>query len=78
MLTKSGISRQIFIKVPNIKLHENSSSGSRAHACGQTDANCEANRRFMRLSERAYVLLVLEGRPSSFLPATLLATEITI
>ena len=48
-----GGSRQIFIKVPNIKFHGNPSSGSHADICGQTDGHDEANRRFSRLWERA-------------------------
>ena len=31
----------MFIKVPNIKFHENSSSGSRAVACGRTDGGTD-------------------------------------
>jgi hypothetical protein len=31
------VSRQTFVKVPSIKFHENSSSGSRDDTCGQTD-----------------------------------------
>jgi len=37
ILTKSGIPRQIYIKVLNIKFYGNPSSGSRTHTCGQTD-----------------------------------------
>jgi hypothetical protein len=35
ILTKSGISQQIFIEDPNIKFHENSSSGGHADTCRQ-------------------------------------------
>jgi hypothetical protein len=35
--TKFGVSQQIFLKVPSIKLHENPSSGSRVDADGHTD-----------------------------------------
>jgi hypothetical protein len=35
--TKFGFSRQIFIKVPNVKFQGNLSSGNRADTCGQTD-----------------------------------------
>jgi hypothetical protein len=37
IVTKFGISRQIFMKIPNTKFHINPSSGSRADTCGQTD-----------------------------------------
>lgn len=36
LLTKFGVSWQIFVKVLNIKLHENLSTGSRADTCKQT------------------------------------------
>jgi hypothetical protein len=56
ILTKFGFSRQILIEVPNIKFHENSSSGSRADACGctngLTDGNVEAKRRYSKLIRR--------------------------
>ena len=45
-LTKYGISRQVFVKVPNIKFQENLSSGSHADTCGQTDGRPDANRRY--------------------------------
>jgi hypothetical protein len=35
-LNKFGVSRQIFIKVPNIKFHGHPSSASRADKRGQT------------------------------------------
>ena len=54
---KFGISRQIFIKVPNIRFHGNPPSGCRADTCGQKgkqmDGHDECNRRFSRLSKRA-------------------------
>ena len=34
---KLEFSRQIFEKYPNIKFHENPSSGSRVFPCGRTD-----------------------------------------
>ena len=37
ILTRSGVSEQIFVKVSNIKFHENLSSGSRTDTCGRTD-----------------------------------------
>ena len=57
ILTKFGLSRQIFVKVPNIKVHINPSSDSRADRCwqtdGQTDRHVESNRCFSLLSECA-------------------------
>ena len=48
--TKSVISRQTIVKVPDIKLHENYSSGNRAGVCWKTgrrtERQDEANRRF--------------------------------
>jgi hypothetical protein len=37
ILSKFVFSRQIFVKVPNIKFYENLFSRSRADTCGQTD-----------------------------------------
>ena len=37
MLTKFGISRQIFLKFVKVKFHENPSSRNRADICGETD-----------------------------------------
>jgi hypothetical protein len=37
MLTKFGISRQIFLKFLEVKFHENPSSRIRADICGETD-----------------------------------------
>jgi len=37
ILTKFGVSRQIFAEVSNTKFYENPSSGNRADTCGQTD-----------------------------------------
>jgi hypothetical protein len=34
---KLGDGRKIFLKVPNIKFHENRSFGSRVDICGRTD-----------------------------------------
>jgi hypothetical protein len=51
-LNKFGVSRQIFLKVLDIKFHGNLSSGSRADACGQTDRNEEADRHFSLLFRR--------------------------
>jgi len=48
------ISRQNFEKYPDIKFHENTSSGSRVVLCGQTDRHDEANSRFPKFCERAY------------------------
>jgi len=45
IVTKFGLSRQTFIKGPNIKFHGNPSSRCRADACRQT----EGNSRFSRL-----------------------------
>ena len=33
IVTKFGVPRQVFVKVPSIKFHGNPSSGSRANAC---------------------------------------------
>ena len=41
ILTKFGISQQIFIKAPNIKFHGKPSNGSRANTCGQTDGKVD-------------------------------------
>ena len=55
--TKFGVSQQIFVKVPSIKLHENPSSGSRVDICGrtyrQTDGYEEVNRRFPTIRENS-------------------------
>jgi hypothetical protein len=53
ILTKFGFSRQIFIRVSNIKFHENPPSGSRADICGRTAGHEECNRHFARVSGRA-------------------------
>jgi len=37
ILTKSGVCRQILVKVTNTKFHKNPSSESRADECGRTD-----------------------------------------
>lgn len=37
ILTKFGLSRRIFVKVPNVKFKENPSSGSLYTTSGQTD-----------------------------------------
>jgi len=52
-LMKLQIPRQIFEKSPNIKFHENPSSGSRVVPCGRTDRHDEANSRFPQFYERA-------------------------
>ena len=39
--TKFGESREIFIKVPNIKFHANPSRWSRADICGETDGQTD-------------------------------------
>ena len=36
-LTKFGVSEQIFVKIPNIKLHEKPYRGSGPDTCGQED-----------------------------------------
>ena len=36
-----GASRQIYMKIPNIKFHENPSNGSRADTCEKTEARRE-------------------------------------
>lgn len=54
ILTKAGVSRQIFIKLPNIKFRRSPSGGSRAVTRGQTDGHEEANSRFLRLCGRAW------------------------
>jgi len=48
---KVGFFPQIFEKSPDIKLHENPSSGSRVVPCGQTDRHTEANSRFPEFCE---------------------------
>ena len=53
IVTKSGISRQIFVKDHKIKFHTDSTSGNRADLSsrtdGRTDGYEEINRRFSRL-----------------------------
>jgi hypothetical protein len=39
ILTKLGISRQMFIKVPNIQFHGNRSSGNRADTYGRRNGS---------------------------------------
>ena len=50
ILTKSGVCRQILVKVTNTKFHKNPSSESCSDECGRTDGRTnrddEANRRF--------------------------------
>lgn len=58
ILTKLSFSRQIFVEVPNyIKSYVNPCGVRRADTCGwterQTNRHDEANRRFLRLCERA-------------------------
>jgi len=62
-LTKFGLSLQIFMKVPNIKLHGNPSCGRCADICGQTDGDGPhiCYRRFWRLCGHAY-------RGSNYIP----------
>ena len=43
VLTKFGISRQIFIKVRNINLHGNPSNGNSAATRGQTDSRIDSH-----------------------------------
>jgi len=45
---KLRFSRQIFEKYPNIKFHENPSTGSRVVPCGQTERHDEGNSRFSK------------------------------
>jgi hypothetical protein len=47
-------SRQAFIKVPNIKFHGGSSTGSRADIPGQTDGRDGSNRCFLQLRDIAF------------------------
>jgi hypothetical protein len=54
ILTEAGVSRQIFIKLPNIKFRSSPSGGSRAVTRGQTDGHEEATSRFLRLCGRAW------------------------
>ena len=51
IVTEFVFPRRIFMKVPNIKFHEDSFSGSRADTCGQRDGDDESD--FSRLCERA-------------------------
>jgi len=53
ILKKFGVFRQILIKVSNIKLQGNLSSGSQADTCRQTDRYEEAKRRCSRLYGKA-------------------------
>jgi len=41
ILSKNGFSKQIFVQVTSIKLNGNSSIGSRADTCGQTDGQTD-------------------------------------
>jgi hypothetical protein len=41
ILTKFGFYRQLSIEVPNIKFHENPSTGSRTDTYGQTDTQAD-------------------------------------
>ena len=69
ILMKLQISRLIFEKRSNIKVHENSFSESRAFKCGQTerqmDRHDEASSRFSQFCESAwkllYIILVLKA-----------------
>jgi hypothetical protein len=78
ILTKFGFSGHIFVKVPNVRFHVNSSSGSRRDTCGRTDGRSdvrnEANRRSSRQCEcskevnhlhESHVCLVVRGRASA-------------
>jgi len=57
VLSKLEFSRQIFEKQPNLKFHENTSSGSPVVPCGQTDKVRErhdkANSRFSQFCKPA-------------------------
>jgi hypothetical protein len=57
ILTKFGISRQVFVEVPNIKFHKILSRVFRADTCEQTDRQMdgydEANGRFSGLCNSA-------------------------
>jgi hypothetical protein len=63
MLTKSGISRRIFIKFSNTKIHVNPSSATRREAEGPTDRekerHVEGNRRFPRIYDELYKRLAV-------------------
>ena len=54
ILTKVGFSRQIFIKVLNITIHENASNGRRDDTCGKTDGYDGGKRRLSHLCELAF------------------------
>lgn len=45
VLTKIGVCRQILVKLPKMKFHENTLSLSRVFACGQTDRHDDAHKR---------------------------------
>ena len=53
VLTKSGVSQQIFVGVPNIKFLGNPYSGRRVVTCRQTDRHDEATRHFSLLCKGA-------------------------
>lgn len=63
-VTKFGISRHIYIKIPNIKFYGNSSSECCAAACGQTnrrkDWHNEANRRISRKKNNVFFFVKSE------------------
>lgn len=48
-INRNLMSRQMSIKVSNIRFYENPSSGSRPATCVQAEGNDEVNRRFSRL-----------------------------
>ena len=50
IVTKFGVSRQIFVKVPNIKLHEISFSGNRADTRGEADRQEDGQTRRSQLT----------------------------
>ena len=51
---KLEFSQQIFEKLPNIKVTENPSSGSRDVPCGRAERHEETKSRFSQPYERAY------------------------
>jgi len=47
ILTKFEFSPQIILKISNVKIHENPSSGSCKDTCGRTERHDEANMHFL-------------------------------
>ena len=68
---KSSACRQISLKVPNIKCHENPCSGNRVVCCGRTDRHNGDSSRFSYL--RMYIKMCTGAEHTATTPCTFIA-----